>query len=873
MEEVSALIGRMPSYGWGILAVAAAAAAGFLIWRGAFRARFRRRLLELVEKPHLADKLIHENYSPGDLLKLTGVLEKTAAANPEADLVRLTGADRIWLDAFNRSPKIKWMERILTHIPETGLFSVFLSSLKSRSCALKFEEWLKNNTDLLALRKVALSGRGEDFDGRKAAEILSGRMDQIREMAGDPEWASRYMALKILLYDEDPRSERALWEAFGDPHSLIRRTVIEEFRPDSRIAEGAGSARDRLYGELKRLLLDDVVFEVRRAAARRLRRDFPDLSVLEGELSTLQAHHLLEQLEPSADTDRNFAMGYLEGKNEELRLAAARFLARAGVLEKLFSDADLADRSSFDRSRQLLQNAAAVKEVSFLEVLKKSDTPLSVGSLLIAAEILGETGPVDSIQALVKKAFQYGPVQSPAHKELFQKALYTAAHRGNDGSASLLAETLLAHRERPEVIVPILESLSGRQGFLLVPALLRLLEDPGFSEREVLHGALLKYDASLYLDRLIDIISGEREDFAHEVRISAFKVLGMLGLPYCFQTILEHMPILPLDEARDFAVHMAKHDGGEFEKRVMDILQGTDGKVRASVIAAIPATSNKNFIRPIRESLGDADPEVRSAAVWALLEYGDSRSIREVREMLRDPVEKVRREVSRALAEYGSVADLKYFKELCADENEVESVKLAAIEGLRFSKHPEAVAILAGYLKNELSPALERSVVEALSAKNDKKELAELIEQLKDADHELRPKIIRAFELMGLEAEGLLVELLREDIVSLRPYITSVLEETGYIDFTIRKLSHRDPSVRREAAELLSLIGTAAAFRGIVLASRDPDQEVRVMVTRALERLNTKEGKEILEKLQEDPDRKIRKYTLWALERIKAKNA
>jgi hypothetical protein len=42
-------------------------------------------------------------------------------------------------------------------------------------------------------------------------------------------------------------------------------------------------------------------------------------------------------------------------------------------------------------------------------------------------------------------------------------------------------------------------------------------------------------------------------------------------------------------------------------------------------------------------------------------------------------------------------------------------------------------------------------------------------------------------------------------------------------------------------------------------------------VSKALERLATSEGEEILHSLQEDPERRIRKYTAWALERIKAK--
>jgi HEAT repeat protein len=126
---------------------------------------------------------------------------------------------------------------------------------------------------------------------------------------------------------------------------------------------------------------------------------------------------------------------------------------------------------------------------------------------------------------------------------------------------------------------------------------------------------------------------------------------------------------------------------------------------------------------------------------------------------------------------------------------------------------------------------------------------------------------------MASEGEEAMVELLRQDIPSLRPFVNDILERVGYVESLIRRLSHRDPDVRRRAAEILSFIGTASAFRGIVLAARDPDQEVRVKVTRALETLNTDSGKEILAELQSDPDKRVRKYTTWALQRAKAKSS
>ena len=863
MEYVRGLLDYLPDYAWGIAAVITAVIAAFFLWRGRLRASFRKYLNDILAKPHKAETFQQRGFSVQDVLRVSGLIDHMADKNPQAELPRLTGADDIWIDQLSRNSKLKWVKLVLKHTGDLGLFSIFLASLKSGSCAAYFQDWLQNNGDLLALRRVALAGKGELFNGRKALDLLSERIEQVREMAGDPEWASRYMALKVLLHDPDERSKRAQWEAFHDPHSLIRRTIVEEFRPDGEKEE------QRLYEELLLLLTDDFVFEVRQAAKKRISQTFQDRYTLDTKgLSTVQILHILEQLDARSDADRNFALSHLAGSHSELQLPAARFLERTGTLVKLFKSVDLSDRTALQRSRKLLNNAARVNVIDFLSALRDKPNP---ATLLIASDILQDKGAAELIFHLVGQAARLNPDESPDYSEIFNASFACACARGNDAVADYVAAYIIDHHTEAKKIGGILEMLTGSQPISYVPVLMDLLKDPSFQQRTVLHEALVKFNPSFYQDELIDIISADRDVYPHAVRISAFQVLGMLGLPCCLQTILEHLPILPPQNAREFAVCLAKYNKKDFVDRVLEILKGDDGKVRAAVIASIPATEEKNFVKPTRDALNDADPQVRSSAVWALLEYGDARSVKEVREKLRDPVESVRRQAARALAEYGNESTLAYFKELCTDEYEVESVKLAAVEGLRLSNNPASVNILVEYLKNDLSPVLSRTILKALSEKTGLQELSALIEQFKDSSTKVRSRIMSVFEMMGMESEEMLVELLRKDIASLRPYITKVLEETGFIEHTVRKLSHRDAEVRVRAAELLSLIGTAAAFRGIVLASRDPDEGVRVMVTRALERLGTKEGNKILEKLKQDPDRKIRKYTLWALERIQAK--
>jgi len=308
----------------------------------------------------------------------------------------------------------------------------------------------------------------------------------------------------------------------------------------------------------------------------------------------------------------------------------------------------------------------------------------------------------------------------------------------------------------------------------------------------------------------------------------------------------------------------------DLDRKVSALLESVDGSIRAAVIAALPATGKKTFLPQIKQALLDADPDVRIAATWALVDYEETRALGQAAEMLRDPVGRVRASVARALGTAGSAASLDALKNSVTDENEVTVVKRAAIEGLGTSTENAAVDILIWVLEND--DEHRSDALTALSGKTDSRSIARLVEQFKDAAPELRDRITAAFKMMGEESEQAIRGVLDQDILSLKPYLAEILEATGYVESRIRMLNHRDPKVRRSAALLLSKVGSKAAFRGIVMAARDPDSEVRVQVTKALERLATDEGSQILRALEEDPDRRIRKYTHWAIERIKAKS-
>jgi HEAT repeat protein len=455
--------------------------------------------------------------------------------------------------------------------------------------------------------------------------------------------------------------------------------------------------------------------------------------------------------------------------------------------------------------------------------------------------------------------------------ELFDSLLAMISARGDDEALALLRDELSRRRRDQDDAKRILTHVPPRAHLMFSDAFLDCLTDERFEAPGALTETIARMPYPDLVPALTDIIKAGREAYPHAIRIRAVETLGACGDTSVLQFVLEHLSVLPHEEAREFTRVLAGFANKEFDKRVETLLGANDAAVRAALISALPATEKRDFLKQIREAVGDADPDVRIAAIWALAELDDKRSLGQAADKLRDPVERVRREAATALGTHGGEQVVKQLKEILADENEVETVKAAAIRGLGASGLKSSIDILVDAL--EVAGELRGEIVSALATKRGKRDIEAIVNHMKDAEPSLRERLTDVFREMASEGEEAMVELLRQDIPSLRPFVNDILERVGYVESLIRRLSHRDPDVRRRAAEILSFIGTASAFRGIVLAARDPDQEVRVKVTRALETLNTDSGKEILAELQSDPDKRVRKYTTWALQRAKAKSS
>ncbi len=826
------------------------------VWYGVLRLLFRRDLEAVIAAPELAEQRIRGRYRPTTLLLRSGLIERVARRQ-DRRIIELSQIDRLWIERLARSRGVRDAARVMEFAPDSGLFTCFVAALHRRSIASMLQQWLDGGGDFLPLRRVALSGRGEEFDGAVAYRMLSNRLDEVREMVGDPEWPVRYFATKIILHDDGNRSERVLWACFDDAHRLVRRTVAAEFQhPD----------RKKLYEKLDRLFLQDPVFEVRREARLRIATDFPDLFRVDAQkLTEVEAYHVIELLRPASTEDEAVAFRYLEHENRELRLPAATYLLETGALARIFRRVNLGDRQDLERSERLLRNACEVSVTGFLDTVNLENP----GSLMLAARLLTSAGSSRHVRPVAERVLQL-PGNEAVHWELLCTVLDAIRERGGEDALELVRRQLQRSRYDARRSAEILRRIPLRAESIFTPTLLEMLQDPQVAARDALEDAIVALPSASSLPVLLRILREGREKHLHIVRMSALRIIGEWKLPFCLQFLVENLATLPPEDAREFTEVIASFAGKAFDERAAGLLSGPDAITRAALILSLPATGNRDYLKIIREAVGDADLDVRISAIWALQAYGDTRSLNQAHDMLRDPVERVRREAATVLGSHGSPSVLEKLRELLRDENEVESVKLSAIHGLGASQEAKSIAVLIEMMtENE---DWDQPIIEALASKRTRKQVEALVEQIKDAEPPLRAKLSRVFHLMGAEGEQAMVELLQEDIASLRPYVISVLEELGFVEATIRRLAHRDPAVRRDAAHQLSVVGTTSAFRGIVVAARDPDSEVRVQVARAIDKLSTGAGKDILDELQNDPDRRVRKYTLWAVERQRTKS-
>jgi len=807
--------------------------------------------------------LIKENISITNynwiLLFFSKYIEKLSVKHG-LNLPVILGLDKLWIKQINNRSNKKAINRVLKYSPDKGLFIVMKAALKKVKLQSILLEWIDKSGEFMILRKIALSSNGENFNGEKAHILFNDRIDEINEMLGDYEWKSRYFAINILINDDTERSQAAIWDSFKDPNIFIRILSIKMFKSDNR---------HKLYNILESVILNDPSFEVRKAARDRITSDFQDLYNIEPfELTITQQLHLIELMNPESKQDENIAIEFMKTGNKELELYASRFLSRNGTLKRLFLSADPGYAKGFEDTYSILKIAIGVDCTTFIDL---SDPNISIGALLLASKILISHGDIEIITKLIEKAISFTLEQKniQPHKEIYENTIISTCSRGTDEALKMLNSEIIKRTDDKSFQNWVLENLPDNKENIFAPTLLKFLKTENYPAEKVLCKALKKLPVASILPVIIDIIKSEDTIYSNKIRQEALKILGSLNLPHCTQYILENLYILPLEEAKQYSLLLIKNDSSAFRTKVKNILSSGDASSMAHIIAALPGNERKTFLPEIKAALQDSNPEVRIAAVWALSDYNKGEFLSSCFTLLRDPVEIVRKEVGNTLASLANNRTISELNQTLFDRNESLSVKRAILHGLAKSKSNKALNIIL--LKLEENVELQEETIITLSNKSNQDNLIEILNFMEKTTPVIRENIIRSIKIMGDKAESIIESLLFKDNKILHKHAVRILDDSGIIDLRIRQLAHRDPKVRRKSAEFLMKTGTLKAFRGIIMAAKDPDYEVRIQVVKALDKICSPQGLSILAELKNDPEKRVRRYTLWALERYETK--
>lgn len=680
--------------------------------------------------------------------------------------------------------------------------------------------------------------------------LLLRRQEELLPFLDDPDEKKRKGAASILLCSDDTLVRSRLWLLFRDSSRDCRSLIIRQFR---------SSDRHLLFNSLFEAYIGDPVPSLRQAAHARLRSDFNDLFKISPKmLSPEQKIHCLELLDPHSAHDHNLALEMLEDERPGIVLAAALFLERTGVLDRLLREARRSDRKDFERRLSILRRAADHQVGAFLAKRKNLK---SADSLLMALELFagGAESPrfIPVISRLLKDRSAH-----PDFGIIRRRALDCLLQRRDPDSIALQHDLL--HLRSWELFPILLEGLPAEGMQRFYPVLKVYLEDPGFPAWGALNRAYSRVPVSACLSDLNALLRDEERPFL--VRKRALSLLIRLGESGTVLYLLEHLDLARPVEGLNLAAQAAEEQPEFFDSCVAAVYGSPDALLHQRMTAFLARSGNDRFVPYFLKQLDSPEPESRCAALRALGFMGGDKEMMRVRESLHDHVGEVRVSAAETLLDRGGDAIIETVDALLNDPMETVELKTALLKALGNSRHPRSLELLLS-LRDWDEEELNESLLSNMAMKSGAGDMSLMIRAFAEGDASRRELLKELFLRMGHKTDLRLMELVESSLdPSLVSAAASVLKKNGFVDLLATRLRSPLVETRRKAALQLSLLGSPAACRALLPAARDINKEIRVLSMKALVRL---EGSSpFLNDLASDPDGRIRRYARWAKRRI-----
>ena len=442
--------------------------------------------------------------------------------------------------------------------------------------------------------------------------------------------------------------------------------------------------------------------------------------------------------------------------------------------------------------------------------------------------ILDELVPFIGSRALEKSArksfLAVSEKTAQGHVYYFKKDgdLYVAQRR-NDFPKEIRSSKHMVHPAAARVLIHALNNLDTKTktGVLeliwefhseeIEPHLIKLLNDNSPRIRRLAITRLHGFGGKRAFPYIITALN----DKDHTVREKAVRVLGDLQAEQALRPLLE-------------------------------MLNDSDATVREAAARALGKIKSSKAIDPLIAVLSDESHRVRSAALQSLGRFNDPRIADLNLKMLKDRSPYVRRVAARNIVIKPDERAVHSLVLLLSDSD--YNVPSIAAEALGEIGDKRAVEPLIKALNNELSEkqrtGLRKKAALALGKIGDKRAVPHLIKAL-DYKH----MTTTAIEALGaIEGPGAVTVLARTVGINKRFISTTIraLEACNRPEIVkelVKCLNQDDREIKRGAILLLEYFGDASVLEPLHRVSNDPDPQISMDATRAINRIKDQEIK------------------------------
>jgi HEAT repeat protein len=438
-----------------------------------------------------------------------------------------------------------------------------------------------------------------------------------------------------------------------------------------------------------------------------------------------------------------------------------------------------------------------------------------------------------------KAAAQLGRVPVPGDLKPLSEAL-----GDEDAEVRRLAATALGRLEAADRVEPLLGVLSDRDPEVLKAAVLGLKRAV---EERVLSGIspLLRHSdagvracAAQVLEGL-GFVPATREEEAWlmvaKSQLSRAVMLGAVALP-AIEMALRSGSSSVCAAAVDA---LGRLGDARALRSVIGALRSADPAVCVAAVDALRRLGDAQAVEPLIQALRHRSSQVRLAAVEALGHLRQPPAVEPVRALLADPDWGVRREAAEAL---GKLRDRRGLEALTQSLGDADGdVREAAANSLGSLADRRAIEPLVLALKDSTSGV--RRIAAAALARIDpdwssSPEARAAAEQLKPALNDEDPNVRHfvAQLLVGLGA----MEAPTQPEDDLENVSSPAKRQKLAVSLFLAVLCDVDADLRHAAAEALGELGDSRAQSALMKAQADPDPEVRVVASGAIETIQAR---------------------------------